>query len=143
MKTVRALRIPSDSRIGFKNRETFNTEHPDYQASGDPHFYTFINTYPTQKIRLSNAPSTNWITSHTSGTLEYYGRIPNLTSNSQQLNLMPEVEEMLMDYVRMWVAARYDKDDKSVRYRAAKTDYDLGFQRIYSNEMNDQVQDQE
>ena len=143
VRAVRALRIPSDSRIGFLPREVFNAELPDYQAAGDPKKYTHINNFTAQKIRLSNAPSAAWVTSHPTGTLEYFARIDNISTSGQTLNLAPEVEEMIMDYVRMFVSARYDKDANQTRYRNAKIDYEAGFQRIYSNEMNDQVQDQE
>ena len=142
VRAPRALRIEGDSRIGFLDRETFNTELPEYQATGDPKRYTYINTFGAQKIRLSNAPSAAWVTSHATATFEYYARIPNLSGNTETLSVPPEFEEVIMDFVRLFSAQRNDGDNL-VRYKAARSDYQEGLQRLYTNEMNDQTTDQE
>jgi hypothetical protein len=142
VRSPRALRIPSDSRIGFVPREVFNAELPEYQATGDPKKYTYINTFGAQKIRLSNAPSQAWVTAHPTATFEYYARIPNLSGNSETLSVPPEFEEVCMNYVRQFCAMRNDGDNL-IRYKEAKQEFDEGFARIYSNEMNDQMTDME
>jgi hypothetical protein len=143
VKSCRALRTSTGDRIGFLPREVFNTDHPDYTESGDPREYTHINNYTSPKVRLSSAPNAAYIASVPTMTLEYYARIPNLTTSGAKLNLAPEVEETIMDFVRQFMAMRYDKDTTRTRYKAAQQAYQEGFQRLYAGEMDNQVQDQE
>jgi hypothetical protein len=82
--------------------------------TGIPTNYTIDDPYPSGIIRFDRTPDANTVSTYPSGALMYYGRVPELTSATDTMEVPPEVESLILWYAKSYVAAIFASDQ--VRY---------------------------
>jgi hypothetical protein len=125
------------SSVGYLDPKSFFLETRG-DDTGEATSYTLMPAdNSTSFVRLSHAPTTASVVTYPSGELTYYERITYPANTASGIDVPPEVERVIMDFARVYVAERWDQ--KKVELPNKR--FEVGFRQLRINESLDQSSD--
>jgi len=123
--------------VGYLDPKSFMLEVPSSLA-GDATQYTLMSASNSSSfVRLSHAPSAGSIVNFPSGELTYYERITYPTNTASGIDVPPEVERVIMEFARAYVAERFDPPKAEVPQKR----FEQGFRQLRINQSLDESSD--
>lgn len=124
--------------IAYSEPKIFDRLTARSGGSGNPQNYTVYNPHISGVITLDVSPSAQYISSTPSLDLAYYGKIQELTTSGQMLEIPDQAISVVVWYARASMAAQYGDD---TRLQIAEKRWTEGWKALLKEQRNRQLKD--